>query len=1024
MLSLKNIKKNYKMGDTVVEALKGVSVDFRENEFVAVLGQSGCGKTTLLNIIGGLDRYTDGDLIIDGVSTKKYRDRDWDTYRNHKIGFVFQSYNLIPHQTVLSNVELALTLSGVSKSERRKRALDVLEKVGLKDQIKKKPNQMSGGQMQRVAIARALINDPDILLADEPTGALDSETSIQIMEILKEISKDKLIIMVTHNPELAEKYANRTIRLVDGNITGDSNPYVSDQPLKDQPDKVRKTSMSFFTAMSLSLNNLMTKKGRTILTSFAGSIGIIGIALILSLSNGVQEYINDIQHDTLASYPIQIDESSTDISSFLTVSGGNMIDEANERANRSKDRIYTDDRMGDILEGMYAQTNTNDLKSFKEFLDGNKDIAKNVTNIEYSYGGLTLQVFSETEDGIKRVNPNNVLDEIGFGSVSGMFSLRSQVSSSASDINVFSEITDNENMFNTKYELVAGKKPENYNEAVLIIDKNNEITDFTLYALGMKDPSELRNAVRDMMQKKDKNKIDKVEESPDYAYEDFIGKTFSVVPNSDLYKKDENGLWQLMTDDEDFMKDACEDAVKLKIVGIIREKERSTSISGTIGYKKELTAYISGKINESEIVKEQQEKEEYDVFNGLPFENTAAGDKAEAEAKEKAEQKKRELEDLRNQLTEAAEKMKELEEMRAQYEAAAAAAPDMETIMASLTPEQQAALAQMTPEEQQQYIASMMPAGAEMPEMPEMPDMSSIIAMLPEDQQEALNAMTPEEQMAYIMQMSGEDSGMALPMDPALGNINIANFDMSAFDISNISEDQMSFFMSMSDEQRDELMKQFSSMGRKSEVVSSSSQFDNLKALGVISMDTPSSIAIYPIDFEAKERVTDIIKQYNSTVDEDHQITYTDVVGLLMSSVTDIINAISYILIAFVAISLIVSSIMIGIITYISVLERTKEIGILRSIGASKKDISRVFNAETTIIGFISGAIGILVTVVLIIPLNIIIENITNIANLASLPPFAAVVLIAISIVLTLIAGLFPSGVAAKKDPVVALRTE
>ena len=1024
MLSLKNIKKNYKMGDTVVEALKGVSVDFRENEFVAVLGQSGCGKTTLLNIIGGLDRYTDGDLIIDGVSTKKYRDRDWDTYRNHKIGFVFQSYNLIPHQTVLSNVELALTLSGVSKSERRKRALDVLEKVGLKDQVKKKPNQMSGGQMQRVAIARALINDPDILLADEPTGALDSETSIQIMEILKEISKDKLIIMVTHNPELAEKYANRTIRLVDGNITGDSNPYVSDQPLKDQPDKVRKTSMSFFTAMSLSLNNLMTKKGRTILTSFAGSIGIIGIALILSLSNGVQEYINDIQHDTLASYPIQIDESSTDISSFLTVSGGNMIDEANERANRSKDRIYTDDRMGDILEGMYAQTNTNDLKSFKEFLDGNKDIAKYVTNIEYSYGGLTLQVFSETEDGIKRVNPNNVLDEIGFGSVSGMFSLRSQVSSSSSDINVFSEITDNENMFNAKYELVAGKKPENYNEAVLIIDKNNEITDFTLYALGMKDPSELRNAVRDMMQKKDKNKIDKVEESPDYAYEDFIGKTFSVVPNSDLYKKDENGLWQLMTDDEDFMKDVCEDAVKLKIVGIIREKERSTSISGTIGYKKELTAYISEKINESEIVKEQQEKEEYDVFNGLPFESTAAGDKAEAEAKEKAEQKKRELEDLRNQLTEAAEKMKELEEMRAQYEAAAAAAPDMETIMASLTPEQQAALAQMTPEEQQQYIASMMPAGAEMPEMPEMPDMSSIIAMLPEDQQEALNAMTPEEQMAYIMQMSGEDSGMALPTDPALGNINIANFDMSAFDISNISEDQMSFFMSMSDEQRDELMKQFSSMGKKSEVVSSSSQFDNLKALGVISMDTPSSIAIYPIDFEAKERVTDIIKQYNSTVDEDHQITYTDVVGLLMSSVTDIINAISYILIAFVAISLIVSSIMIGIITYISVLERTKEIGILRSIGASKKDISRVFNAETTIIGFISGAIGILVTVILIIPINIIIENMTEIANLASLPPFAAVILIAISIVLTLIAGLFPSGVAAKKDPVVALRTE
>ena len=561
MLSLKNIKKDYKMGDNIVHALRGVTVNFRKNEFVAILGQSGCGKTTMLNIIGGLDRYTEGDLIIDGVSTKKYRDRDWDTYRNHKIGFVFQSYNLIPHQTVLSNVELALTLSGVSKSERRRRAVEVLEKVGLKDQMKKKPNQMSGGQMQRVAIARALINDPDILLADEPTGALDSETSIQIMEILKEIAKDKLIIMVTHNPDLAEKYANRIVRLVDGNITGDSNPCDEEDEIKSKPDKVRKTSMSFFTALSLSLNNLMTKKGRTILTAFAGSIGIIGIALILSLSNGVQVYINDIQRDTLASYPLTIEESSTDISSFFNSSMETAVDSENERQTRSLDKIYSSDRMKYVFEGMYAQTNTNDLKSFKTFLDGNEEIAKNTTNVEYSYGGMTLQVFSRTDEGIKQVNPNTVLDDIGFGSVSGLFSLRTQISSSAGNIDVFTQITDDDGMFNTRYEVVAGHRPENYNEAVLIIDKYNSITDFTLYALGMRDPAALRSAIRDMMQKKEKDEVTEVSESQNYEYDDFLGMTFSVIPNSDLYKKNTDGNWDKMTDDDDFMEKAYDSGV-------------------------------------------------------------------------------------------------------------------------------------------------------------------------------------------------------------------------------------------------------------------------------------------------------------------------------------------------------------------------------------------------------------------------------------------------------------------------------
>ncbi len=1033
MLSLKNIKKNYRMGETVVEALRGVSVDFRDNEFVAVLGQSGCGKTTLLNIIGGLDRYTEGDLIISGVSTKKYRDRDWDTYRNHRIGFVFQSYNLIPHQTVLANVELALTLSGVSRSERRKRAVDVLEKVGLKDQMKKKPNQMSGGQMQRVAIARALINDPDILLADEPTGALDSETSLQIMEILKEISKDKLIIMVTHNPELAEQYANRIIRLVDGKIISDSKPYEEETPLKDKPEKVRKTSMSFFTAMSLSLNNLMTKKGRTILTAFAGSIGIIGIALILSLSSGVQKYIDDIQHDTLASYPLTIEESTTDISSFFNVSRNTAIEKVTD--TRPLDKIYTSDRMGYVFESMYDQTNTNDLKTFKAFLDGNEEIQKNVTNIEYSYG-IKLQIFRELDDGsIKQVNPNTVLDEVGFGSVAGLFSLGSQVSSSAQGVDVFKELTDNDEMFNTRFELLAGHRPEAYNEAVLIIDRFNDITDFTTYALGLQSTDDIRTAIRDMMQKKDKSEVKKLNKSESYEYDDFIGMTFSVIPNPELYKKNKDGTWDYMADDQNFMSKAYKNGIELEIVGIVRENETSSSVSGTIGYTRALTERVAGLINDSELVKEQKENEEYDVFTGLPFEGTEAGEKALAEAKAEDARRQNELEEMKQKIADATAKYKAMQEAMAQaaqaQQAAQNAMPDMETIMASLTPEQQAELAGMTPEQQQAYISELWIASGNVT-TPEggaeaIPDMSSIIAMLPEDQQAQLEGMTPEQQLAFISELSGEETGgdTGMPdMSDYIGGFSLSGFDLSSFNMSNVSNEQMEFFMSMSEEQQAELMKQFGGVSQKSTVVSTSSQFDNLRTLGVISMDTPSSISIYPKNFEAKENIVKIIADYNATKDEDNKITYTDIVGMLMSSVTDIVNAISYILIAFVAISLVVSSIMIGIITYISVLERTKEIGILRSIGASKKDISRVFNAETVIVGFVAGALGILVTALMIIPINIIIDEITNVKNLAFLPPLAAVILVGISILLTLIAGLLPSKVAANKDPVVALRTE
>lgn len=991
MLSLKNITKNYVMGDSEVRALKGVSVDFRENEFVSILGQSGCGKTTMLNIIGGLDRYTDGDLVIDGVSTKQYKDRDWDTYRNHKIGFVFQSYNLIPHQTVLANVELALTLSGVSKNERRKRAVEVLEKVGLGDQLKKKPNQMSGGQMQRVAIARALINDPDILLADEPTGALDSETSLQIMEILHEISKDKLIIMVTHNPELAERYSSRIIRLVDGKITGDSNPYQNDAPQKNAPEKVRKTSMSFFTAMSLSLNNLMTKKGRTILTAFAGSIGIIGIALILSLSNGVQEYIDGIQAETLASYPLIIDNSSTDMMSFMSASVTAQQESRSEE--RDPNTIYTNNRLGDMFTMMYKETNRNDLKSFKEFLEsGESEVAEYCTNIEYSYG-ITLQVFADDTEEIRQVNPSGVLDEIGFGAMTGMMGLASQMSSSsAGRADIFEELTDSREMFDSKYELAAGKLPEKYDEAVLIIDKYNEITDYTLYTLGLRDVTELKNAVRDMIQKKDE--VSELSEGRNYSFDEILGITFRVAANSALYEKDENGAWIDMREDPSFMKDVLEDSIPLTIVGIVRAKETGTGISGTIGYTKELMERISEEINQSEIVKEQKEREDYDIFTGLPFNGTAAGDEALEQAEKEAEERRAEAEKLMEQMREA--------------QSAASGSFDV----SQLSEEQQAALAAMGEEERAAYLASLQP-------QPQTPDLS----MLTEEQQAAFYALSEEEQAQYLASVSGGSPSEAVGDAVSDGNLNLADIDLSQ-----LTEEQRQYFMSLSEEEREQLLEMYMRQEASAGIVSDSTYYDNMNTLGVISLDEPNAISIYPIDFEAKEAIADIIGDYNRRMEaageKEKAITYTDVVGMLMSSVTDIINAISYILIAFVAISLIVSSIMIGIITYISVLERTKEIGILRSIGASKRDISRVFNAETIIIGLVSGAIGILVTVLLNIPINLIIEEITDISGLSALPPVAGLILVAISVILTLIAGLMPSGYAAKKDPVVALRTE
>lgn len=872
MLSLRNIKKTYISGTNKVEALRGVSIDFRESEFVSILGQSGCGKTTLLNIIGGLDRFSAGDLIISGKSTAHFADRDWDRYRNHSVGFVFQSYNLIPHQSVLKNVELALTLSGVKRAERRRRAIEALERVGLGDQLSKKPNQMSGGQMQRVAIARAIVNDPEILLADEPTGALDSKTSVQVMEILKDISKDRLVVMVTHNPELADRYSSRIIRLVDGEVASDSHPFDKEESAalnaeieavneqmkqRKKPKSPKKKSMSLPTALSLSFNNLLTKKARTFLTAFAGSIGIIGIAMILSLSTGVNSYVNDVQKDTLSSYPISIQKTAADMSSAFQ----SMMTDS-EKKHESDDKIYVNNNMSDMIGTMFSSAKTNDLKAFKAYIESeNCDIAKYCSDIQYSYS-TPLNIYNaDTENGITQANPSTVMKDLGVnvGTVSGM----GGQSSSFVNTDVFTQIIGDEKFVRSQFDLVDGKLPEKYNELVLMVGENNEVADYTLYTLGLLDLTEIKDMMQEIL---DGAKY----ESPKltFDYSDILNLRLKLVKNTDYFEKQENGTYLDMRADSEYMKKIIADAEELRIVGIVRPKENSSTMQkgGYIGYLPELMSKAVGDVDNSEIVKAQRADEETDVFTGKPFAKDTGSDE-----------------------------------------------PD---------------LGALSPEQKQQ------------------------LAVLPPDQQKAM-----------IAQMT---AGMT----------------------------------------------------------SSATYEENMSALGVASLDEPSGIAIYPVDFEAKDKISAIIDDYNKDKSEDDQITYTDFVGLMMSSVTIIINAISYILIAFVAISLVVSSIMIGVITYISVLERTKEIGVLRSIGASKKDISRVFNAETIIVGLTAGAIGIIVTLLLLIPANIIIESFTGIAGIAVLPWIAGAVLVLISMLLTFIAGLIPAKIAAKKDPVVALRTE
>ena len=807
MLELKNITKIYKTGEFTQKALNKVSINFRESEFVSVLGQSGSGKTTLLNIIGGLDRYTSGDLIINEVSTKKYKDKDWDSYRNHRVGFIFQSYNLIPHQTVLSNVELALTLSGVGKKERRKRAISALKEVGLKEHIHKKPNQLSGGQMQRVAIARALINDPDILLADEPTGALDSETSLQIMNLLKKISKDKLVIMVTHNPELANNYSNRIISLKDGEVTSDTNPYDGKETVELKQGKTKKTSMSFLTALSLSLNNLMTKKGRTLLTSFAGSIGIIGIALILSLSNGVNNYIDRVQKDTLTSYPLTIEKNSVDASSLMTSFMGTSNGDKHDL-----DAVYSNNIMTDMITAMYGGIKTNNLTEFKKYIENNKELKNYINDIKYTYA-LDLQIY--TKDSLK-VNPSGMMNLFGVDTTNSMVS---------SNIPIFNELTTNTSLLKSQYDIVSGRLPKEYDELVLIVDENNEISDYVLYSIGLKDQKEIQETMQNMMAGKEIKEF----EHTKYTYDDILNTNYKLVLNTDYYVK-ENSKWVDKSNDLSHISKIVNDGLDLKIVGIIRPKEDSNiSVINGVGYTKGLTDYVINSINESDIAKEQLSNPNKNVFTNDDF--------------------------------------KDLES----YET-------------------------------------------------------------------------------------------------------------------------------------------------------------NLMKLGIVDLDSPYTINIYPKDFESKDEIKNIINDYNTSKEnegkEEERIEYTDYVGLLMNSVTTIVNVIGYVLIAFVSISLIVSSIMIGIITYISVLERTKEIGILRAIGASKKDISRVFNAETFIVGLASGLIGIIITCILNLVINVLIKGITGVAVSAALPIVGGIVLVLISTILTIIAGLIPSSIASKKDPVIALRTE
>ncbi len=1006
MLKLRNIVKDYPAGDGTVHALKNVSLNFRKSEFVAILGPSGCGKTTMLNLIGGLDKYTAGDLIINGRSTKEYRDRDWDTYRNHSVGFVFQSYNLIPHQSVLQNVELALSLSGVSKKERRKRAKEALAAVGLETQLKKKPGEMSGGQMQRVAIARAIVNDPDIILADEPTGALDSETSVQVMDILKKISEDRLVIMVTHNPELADKYATRTVRMLDGEITSDSDPVADEEPSKNEPEKIKKAkvkrekkpSLSFATSFGLSLKNLFTKKGRTVLTSFAGSIGIIGIALIYAVSQGMTNYIDAVQEDTLSSYPLTLESTHMDMGSLMQT----FIDTAKSNEEHELDAIYLKHAAYDMVNALNStETKENDLKAFKEYLEtklasddeSNFEIKEAISGVQYTYN-MDMPVYTKDPEGnIVLSDTEELMQEIlmkYFGSM--MSSSGGQASEESADSsNMMSMFSLSQNTMGfwqemlpgedgspvsdiimKQYDLVYGSWPNSYDEIMIVVDENNEIDDMTLYALGLTTKADIDKIVDSAV---------KGEEVPfelkSWSFEEICSMEFRTVLSANCYTYDEiNGTYTDLRTSNAGLKYLYDNGIALKVTGIIRPNEDAVSsmLNGSVAYTSLLTQHVISEAEKTPAVKAQTETPDVDIFTGLPFrESTGSMSDEEKQAEFISYVAKLDV----SQKAEAYVKIMCI--------------PSPEYLEQNVSQ----SLSQMDRASMEETLSAVL---AEQTSMNKDNLSAYISEMTDEDITEFFKEMLTEQfKMQYaqqvIMQMS------QTPPEQLAAALDMA--------IDTYTESQCAVY-------HDEIL-----------VFSDSTYDDNMRILGNVDKDDPFSINLYASSFENKDIIEDIIAEYNDGVDELSRISYTDYVGIMMSSITTIINAITYVLIAFVSVSLIVSSIMIGVITLISVQERTKEIGILRAIGASKRNVSSMFNAETVIIGFTSGLLGVLLTYILCIPINIILHALTGIGNLSAvLPVPVAAALVVISVLLTLIAGIIPSRSAAKKDPVVALRTE
>ncbi|MBQ8043011.1 MAG: ABC transporter ATP-binding protein/permease [Clostridia bacterium] len=1053
MLQIKNISKKYTTGELVQIALNDVSLNFRNNEFVSILGPSGSGKTTLLNIVGGLDRYDSGDLIINNVSTKDYKDRDWDSYRNHTVGFVFQSYNLIPHQTVLANVELALTIGGISKAERKKRALEALDKVGLKDQAHKKPNQMSGGQMQRVAIARALVNNPDILLADEPTGALDTETSVQVMELLKEVAKDRLVIMVTHNPELAETYSTRIVKLRDGKIIDDSNPFIVDEKKREKPKykNLGKASMSIMTALSLSFNNLLTKKGRTILTAFAGSIGIIGIALILSLSTGFQNYIDKIQEDTLTSYPLTITAETADATSMMLSMVPNGEGETKEGVVKENQNFTN----------MFAKIGENDLTTFKYYLeDDSKQVDSMVSLTQYKYSINPLIYTKNVNNEVTKLNPSEILAAMYGDSIMSMAS---------SNVSVFTEMIDDESMLLSQYKMLKGRWPKEYNEVILMLPSENEVSDLLLYSLGLRDAEELEDMITAIMEGK---ATENTKEPLELTYDELMQIPLKLINASDTYKYNSKyKVYEDMTDDEKFMENVYNNALSLNIVGIVAPKDSSNASNLTSGvlYKKELTEYVIDQAANSEIVKKQLENKNINVFSnkyfddeekesGLDFDDmisidtdmlsSAFGVKIDEETISKmtegymgeissaittdttkaekaftdtltsltkgllnsyidkseivgmATLKLSEVPSIVNEYMESTEAITLLGKLEADY------VIPKETFATMYT--------QLITGFLQQYVTMMDKSSADP------------TAMLVKDAVDTMTAAFTTQEMitttAKTMAGKMTEATMQKTILTSVGELS-AKLMSSMANAFNVDENKIAkAFKFEMDE--DEMKRLFQAMT----TTTTKSADSNLISLGYQNIDEPTSISFYFKDFESKERFIDFLDEYNDKMekeDDEKVIKYTDITGILMSSVKVIVDSVSYVLIAFVSISLIVSSIMIGIITYISVLERTKEIGVLRAIGASKKNISSIFNAETFIVGLFAGLLGIGVSLLLLFPINSVIHAVTNNMNItAVLPTEGAIVLVILSVILTLIGGLIPSKQAAKKDPVLALRSE